>query len=46
MKAILGLFAFGIVVVIVTRFAQKGSKGPNVVSNIFSNIAGYLQALT
>lgn len=45
MSAILGLFAFGIVVVIITQFVKRGSAGPNVIGNIFANIAGYLSAI-
>lgn len=45
MNMILGLFALGIVVVIITQFAKKGSSGPTVVKNVFANIAGYLSAI-
>lgn len=45
MKTILGLFALGLVVVIIVQFAKAGSKGPTVVSNLFSNVTGYISLL-
>lgn len=45
MGKILGLFALGLVAVIVIQFVKGGSKGPNVISNLAGSVAGYISAL-
>lgn len=45
MGGILGLFAFGIVVVIITQFVKAGSSGPTVIKNIFAGTVQYLNLL-
>lgn len=45
MRLILGLFSLGLIVVIVTQFAKRGSSGPTVISNVFKNVTGYISLL-
>lgn len=45
MNAIFGLFALGVIVVIVTQFVKKGNTAPTVTANVFNNVAGYISLL-
>lgn len=45
MNLVIGLFALGVIVVIVTQFVKSGSSGPTVIKNVFGNVARYLNLL-
>jgi uncharacterized membrane protein len=45
LDGIVGLFVFGLVIVIVIQFVKKGSAGPKAIDAIFNGVSTYITDL-